>query len=492
MAEAPFPHSIAVLDQFSEAIIQTARTVILVLDTQGCVVRFNPYFEELSGWALSEAQGRSWFDMFLPETDRQTIRRRFQSAVQGDRTVANVNPILTKDGRLIEIEWYDAPLTDGEGKVVGLLCSGQDTSSRREAEKAIRESEFRIRAILNTAADAIITIDGRGIIRSVNSATERMFGYTQQELVGKNVSMLMPKPYCDEHDGYLARYMKTGQAHIIGIGRELVAKRKNGTVFAVDLAVSRVDHLDEFTGIIRDISVRKELQKQVLSIAEGEQRRIGQELHDVTGQELTGLALFAGTLAEWLETKPKPGAEVDSDWRIDRQALEQLRKTAQRLSHGLTEANRHVQQLSHGIMPVRVEPDGLRSALEQLAATTNALHTISCSFDCPKPIAVSNDQVATHLYRIAQEAVSNALRHSQATLVRISLLQIHRDIILEVSDNGVGLNPESLHPSGSGIHRGFGLEIMNYRAQMVGGIFRASRRTQGGTLIRCVVPGESR
>ncbi len=105
--------------------------------------------------------------------------------------------------------------------------------------------------------DAIITIDGRGHIQSVNRATERMFGYSAAEMLGRNVNMLMPSPYREEHDGYLARYARTGEKRIIGIGREVEAQRKNGTVFPVDLAVSEVEPGKLFTGMIRDISDRK-------------------------------------------------------------------------------------------------------------------------------------------------------------------------------------------------------------------------------------------
>jgi len=124
-------------------------------------------------------------------------------------------------------------------------------------EEALRLSEARLRATLETAVDAIITIDGRGIIQSVNIATTRMFGYTEQELVGQNVKILMPSPYREEHDGYMQRHLRTGEKRTIGIGREERALRKDGTEFPVDLAVSEVEPRKLFTGVIRDISDRK-------------------------------------------------------------------------------------------------------------------------------------------------------------------------------------------------------------------------------------------
>jgi PAS domain S-box-containing protein len=137
-------------------------------------------------------------------------------------------------------------------------ASGQaDAPHHAGTAEALRLSEARLRAVLETAVDAVITIDERGRIQSVNPATLRMFGYSVSELIGQNVSILMPSPYREEHDGYLARYMRTGEKRIIGIGREVEARRKDGTVFSVDLAVSEVEPGKLFTGMIRDISDRK-------------------------------------------------------------------------------------------------------------------------------------------------------------------------------------------------------------------------------------------
>jgi two-component system sensor kinase FixL len=122
--------------------------------------------------------------------------------------------------------------------------------------ETLRSSVARLQAILDTAIDAIITIDAHGIINSVNRATERILGYSETELVGRNVSILMPQPFASEHDRYLERYLSTREPRIIGIGREVVARRKDGTFFPVDLAVSEVVGLGLFTGILRDITQR--------------------------------------------------------------------------------------------------------------------------------------------------------------------------------------------------------------------------------------------
>jgi PAS domain S-box-containing protein len=140
---------------------------------------------------------------------------------------------------------------------------GPDRSGRSDTEE-------RLRAILQTAVEGIITIDERGIMESMNPAAEKTFGFKAEEVIGKNVSMLMPAPYREEHDGYLMNYLSTGQAKIIGIGREVLGQRKDGTVFAMDLAVSEVRLAERrlFTGFVRDISERKKAEARLADLAQ--------------------------------------------------------------------------------------------------------------------------------------------------------------------------------------------------------------------------------
>src|SRR5215510_6058125 len=128
----------------------------------------------------------------------------------------------------------------------------------RQAEAVLRDSEARTHAILQTAVDGIITIDIQGLIESFNPAAERLFGYSAEEVLGQNVRVLMPSPYRQEHDGYIARYLQTAEPHIIGIGREVRAQRKDGTTFPIALAVSEVQLAGRrlFTGIVHDLTAR--------------------------------------------------------------------------------------------------------------------------------------------------------------------------------------------------------------------------------------------
>ena len=133
------------------------------------------------------------------------------------------------------------------------------------AEAALRDSEARHRAILDAAVDGIITIDERGTIEAANPAAGRLFGYAIPELIGANVKMLMPAPYHDNHDAYLDNYRRTGERKIIGIGREVVGRRKDGTVFPMDLAISEIGLGGRrmFTGLVHDVTERKQAEKEL-------------------------------------------------------------------------------------------------------------------------------------------------------------------------------------------------------------------------------------
>jgi sigma-B regulation protein RsbU (phosphoserine phosphatase) len=163
-----------------------------------------------------------------------------------------------KDGGLYDVEATITRIRDAEGGAIGYVGVQRDVSDRKRAERALAESEARIRAIVETAADGIITIDERGIIDTCNPAVEKMFGYTREEMIGQNVSLLMPCPEREQHDGYLATYVQTRQPKIIGTGREVRGRRKDGTTFPLDLAVSetRLGDRDFFTGVLRDVTLR--------------------------------------------------------------------------------------------------------------------------------------------------------------------------------------------------------------------------------------------
>ena len=342
-----------------------------------------------------------------------------------------------------------------------------DAIERRRSEHALRESEGRNRAILETTVDAVITADADGIVLSFNRAAEQIFGYEAGEVIGQNLMMLMPPPYREEHDGYIRSYHETGRRKIIGIGREVTGLRKDGSTFPMDLAVSEVRLPDRviFTGIIRDITERRRLEQEILQISDQERRRIGQDLHDGLGQMLTGIGLISQNLARKLKANGMPGADEVTE-----------------ITDLIREADQFARALAKGLVPVELEANGLTAALQRLTENAERLFAITCTFEEVGAVPLHDSNAAIHLYRIAQEAVSNAVKHGKASHVRVSLALGDEQVRLHVQDDGIGF-PEELPKE-----RGMGVRIMQYRARIIGATLEIWRDPAGGTVLTCTQP----
>jgi two-component system, LuxR family, sensor kinase FixL len=356
-------------------------------------------------------------------------------------------------------------------RVAVSAAHAKELSTQQELSQAlVKDREERLRAILETAVEGIITIDEHGIIESVNAAAEKIFGYRAKEIIGKNIGVLMPSPHREGHDDYIANYLHTGHAKIIGIGREVAGRRKNGTVFPMDLSVSEVKLATRrmFTGFIRDITERKQIEKEILEISDREQRRIGQDLHDGLCQHLAGIELMSQVLAQKLAPKSKAHA-----------------KQVSKIASHVRDAISHTRSLARGLSPVTIESEGLMSALYELATNTEKIFRVHCGCDFDEPVAMHDHAAATHLFRIAQEAVSNAIKHGKARRVVISLRDTRGRIVLKVSDNGEGF------PKRTPKNKGMGLRIMQSRAGMIGGTIAIERKRSGGMSVTCAVPQNS-
>lgn len=348
-------------------------------------------------------------------------------------------------------------------------------------------------AIFEATVDAVITIDERGTIERFNPAAERVFGYPRAEVVGRNIAMLMPEPYRSEHDGYLDAYHRTGRRRIIGIGREVEGRRQDGSTFPMDLAVSEVRLADGrrvYVGLVRDISERRALEHEVLRVAEEERRSLGQDLHDGLGQMLTGTGLIARGLARQL-------ANDGSLRAADADELVEL----------LAEADAYARSLARGLVPVEMEAHGLAHALGRLADQATRLFGIACHIEADPAAPVPDATAASHLFRIAQEAVSNAVRHGRARSVVIHLDAADGALRLAIADDGVGFGrasgrsdpagqdvppevpaPVRAGPERRGDDRGMGVRIMHYRARVVGGTLVIGPGADGGTVVTCTLP----
>jgi PAS domain S-box-containing protein len=248
------------------AIIETTVDAIIVIDSKGTVESFNQGARRLFGYTSQEVVGRN-VKVLMPSPDREAhdgyIARYLTTGepriigtgreVLGQRRDGTTFPLHLSVGEMV---------VDGERKFTGML---HDLSARVQLEHQLRASEARWRAIIESAVDAVIVIDARGRVETFNPAAERLFGYDAAQVLGRNVDMLMPSPYREEHDGYLAAYLATGHAKIIGIGRDVTGQRKNGTTFPVHLSVGEIvgDGERRFTGILHDLSARVRMEEQL-------------------------------------------------------------------------------------------------------------------------------------------------------------------------------------------------------------------------------------
>ncbi|MGF1580397.1 MAG: PAS domain S-box protein [Gemmataceae bacterium] len=455
----------------TKSILASLSAHIAVLDRTGQIVAVNPAWEEFArnnqGDLARLGVGTNYLEVCLkskgPYAERAPeVARGIQAILSGKTHHLSLEYPCHSPAQQRWFLLQASALRSGEG---GAVVSHTDITERVRAEQRLRESEERLRSILKTAADAIVIIDHCGIIDDVNPAIMKMFGYTAGQLVGQNVRILMPAPFCDEHDSYLERYLQTGQARIIGYGRELVARRRDGSVFPIELAISHVPHLGLFIGMIRDITKRKELENQLLQIVAEEQRRIGQELHDDLGQELTGISLKLSALLKSLKAESSQNAQLASN-----------------LIDDVQRARSKVGALSRGLIPVAVDREGLMVALQVLATRFNETGSVSCQVVCEKPVRIDNAELATQLYHIAQEAITNAVKHGQASDIWITLEERHGRVTLTIRDNGVGIDPD-----GVTLVRGMGLKIMSYRASLIGGHLTVRPFERGGTIVTCLL-----
>jgi len=332
---------------------------------------------------------------------------------------------------------------------------------------AVRDQEERLRAILETAVESIITIDEQGIIESFNRAAEKLFGYTAAEVIGQNVSMLTPSPHREKHDSYIRNYRETGEAKIIGIGRETRACRKDGTTFPIDLSISEVNLSDRrlFTGIIRDISERKRLEKEILEISEREQRRIGQDLHDGLCQQLAGIEMLSQVLAHKLSPHSKNSAV-----------------RAEEIAGAVRDSISLTRRLARGLSPVTLESEGLPAALIELALNTTRLFQVTCTFSGEQDLSSLDHATATHLFRIAQESISNAIKHGRAKTIQLALQREPGKLYLTIEDDGQGFPTKVKETTG------MGLRIMQYRINMIAGTLLIEKNPKRGVTVTCHIP----
>lgn len=428
------------------------------------IVFVNEALCRITGYPAEELLGRT--PLFLQgDAADPEILARINSELAADRPCRAELTSYRRDGTRYDAEVFITPLREEDGRRTHFVSIYRDVTQRKASEKALREREEQLRAVMEAVVDAILAIDSKGNIVAVNSATQRIFCYSRNELVGQKVNLLIPSYSHEENHKDFSCHHETRGSRPSGFGRETTGQRKDGSFVAVDFAVSKADGLDLNTGIIRDITGRKNLEQQVINVAEEERQRIAHDLHDDLGSLLTGVKLQAERLAGAL-AREENGHE-DEGRAIAQDVVEAITKT---------------RGLARGLRPVDSDPEDLMGALRRLSAQAETTRKLDCRFECPAPVLVDDPVRANHLYRIAQEAVNNAVKYSGGSEVTISLGKEEGAIVLRIEDDGRGFDVGADRGGGLGLH------IMNYRAHALNGSLRIERSSTGGTILVCTMP----
>jgi two-component system CheB/CheR fusion protein len=453
------------------AVVESSADAIFNTDLDGTIRTWNRGAEELYGYGPEGVLGRS-VTMLVPEDRLDEWAGVMAMLARGEHVKQLETERLRKDGTRGAVALTISPVRDHDGRIVGASAIGRDITQRRKAEAALRQSEQFARSALDGLSAHIAIIEEDGTILTVNRAW-RAFAAANGALAGNVEEGANYFVACAENAG---RFADTGPVVTRGIRAVLSGALPEFTSeyacpgpheehwFVVRVTPFPGDGPRRVVIAHENISRRKELEREVVEIASQEQRRIGQDLHDTVSQELTALDMIAGNLVETLRTDPSG-----------------VSRLAGRLIQGLKRSQQELRAVIRGLLPVAVDAEGLMAALSDLADRTNQKDGVACVFDCPQPVLVEDNLIATQLYLIALEAAHNAIKHARCRNIRISVESGQR-LILRVQDDGIGISD---HPADD--HDGLGLHIMHNRASIIRATLTIEPAKPVGTVLTCAL-----
>lgn len=446
-----------------------APALIWLSDTQHRGVWYNRRWLAYTGRSLQQELGYGWRAGIHPE-DLDRYVAATSAAFDGRRPFELEYRLRRADGSHGWVADAGQPRLGPDGEFAGYIGCCRDITSHKQTERALQESLQHTRAIFDHAVDGILTIDGRGTVRSLNPAASFIFGYAAEELLGRNISMLMPEPHRSLHDSYMARYHADGVPRIIGFGREVEGQRRDGSVFPMELAVSEISHQGQplYIGILRDISERKQIE------------RIKSELVSTVSHELrTPLTAIAGALGLLaggvLGELPAPA----------RQMIDIAHKNSLRLSHLINDLL-DLEKLAAGKLRLDLQVQPLMPLVEQTLEAIDAYadqHQVRVELARREDARVRVDSL--RLQQILTNFLSNAARFSPpGGRVEVAVHGRPGAVRVEVRDQGPGI-PEAFrdrifqkfsradsrdarHDGGSGLGLAISRELAERMNGMVG------------------------
>lgn len=432
-------------EQRMRSIVDHVVDGIITINAQGTVTTFNPAAERIFGYSSAEVIGQN-VKMLMPEPYQSEHDRYVVNYLRTGRAkIIGTGREVTgkrRDGTTFPMELAISEFHLGDERYfTGIV---RDITERKRAERELRDAEERMRSVVNHVVDGIITIDARGSVESFNPAAERIFGYRREEVVGHNVKMLMPEPYHREHDDYITNYLRTGQAKIIGIGREVTGKRKDGSTFPMELAVTEfhVQSRRYFTGIVRDITERKRLQDEL-------QQRL-EDLAQVDRQKNEFLAMLSHELRNPLAPMRNALVLLKRE-NVPRDMQAQIHNMLERQLHQLVrlvDDLLDVSRIIRGKIDLRHEEVDLRDVARHAVETAQPVIEANgqdLNISLPEyPVRILGDLV--RLAQAVSNLLTNAAKYSRsAAPIDLTLQVDDGEAIVRVKDRGAGI-PADLLP----------------------------------------------
>ena len=350
----------------------------------------------------------------------------------------------------------------------GILLYSTVVKARKDASPEPYPVEYR--ALFEAAPDGIILVGERGEILDANPCALELFGYEREALVGRTIEALVPSRLRETHVAERARYMSAPRTRPMGIGLELRGCRRDGSEFPVEISLSPMTGAERHViCIVRDVTERRQLRAfgaGALRAAEEERQRIARELHDDTAQRLAGLMLL-------LRAASKIEDREERDRRIER-VREEIAETAEA-----------VRRIARGLRPPALDEVGLVSALDSLVRSLSRAHLLDIELAVERVGDRLDTDAELALYRIVQEALTNAIRHSGASRIVVSLQGDDLALRAVVEDDGRGFVPERDYGE---VGRGLGLVGMRERARNAGGGLEIASTPDGGTRVSAELP----
>lgn len=471
---------------------------ISLLDVDGRVLIWNAGAEDLFGWREEEVVGRS-YEMFFEEEDRNRgvpARQLARALEHGQFTTRAWR--ARKDGSRLLADISIAPIRNQNGEIFGFARIIRDVTEKEARSRALEAHAVHLKSILDTVPDAMVVIDEHGIVESFSMAAEKLFGYSADEVIGQNVSMLMPSPDSEAHDEYIARYLRTGERRIIGGARRVLGRRKDGSTFPHELSVGEAvgGGRRVFTGFLRDLSEREEAQAQLHEL-QTELIRISRisavgtmatALAHELNQPLMAIANYVQASAALLARSEGRTPQTVHE-ALETAGKEALR--AGRIVHRLREF------VAHGELERTIEePAELAEQACSLGAVDARPRGVRCRVTIAanvRPVLVDRVQIQQVLLNLIRNAL-DALPEAGEIRIGVANDTTHGMTRFTVADDGPGVPPDQADTlfepfvSGKADGMGLGLSICRTIVASHGGQLWYEPRNGGGAKFHFTVP----